>query len=75
MHARFRCFDPFDTPGRVLDAARQMRLALEAMRVDRTPDGAYALHLALAAADPLRCRAFLDRVGRLIDLTLEDTGA
>lgn len=75
MQARFRCSDPFATPGRLLDVARQMGFALEALRLDRGPGGAYMLTLALGETDPRRARAFLDRVDRLVDLSLEDADA
>lgn len=68
MNARFRCTDPFDTPARILDAARQLGLALDAFSLGRDPNGDYALHIAAADTNPARARAFLDRVNRLIDL-------
>lgn len=75
MNARFRCNDPFDTPGRVLDAARKMGLPLDAFSLYRAPDGDFALHVAAADADPERTRVFLDRVKCLVDLLPEDARA
>lgn len=52
-----------------------MRLTLDTLPLDRSANRVYDLQLVLAVPDPLRARAFLDRVACLVDLCLEDARA
>ncbi|MCB1395964.1 MAG: hypothetical protein H6898_16550 [Rhodobacter sp.] len=68
MKTCFRCRDPFDTVARVMDTARRLGLAADALWFERTDPEQFSVTLSIPDADPWLAATFVNRIALLPDL-------
>ena len=67
MNKRFYCSDPMNTACRVMDLARRMGLAIEALQFEKRGDEHYELTFEMTELGTLRAASFEQRISLFED--------